>query len=106
MDVAATIAESLIEAKREINRLKIMRTEVSRSEIQGTSPQQVVKVTQTLGGEIVKVEIRPGAFRDYDESSLSRMITELLHDTRKAALHSAKQLTEKILAEREEDGRG
>lgn len=105
MELEAYLAEHLEPARRQLDRRRVLREQMQTGEVSVRSPDRSVTVTQTCGGEVLKIEIARGTFERHSEDSLASALTKALQAAYKAGRQAAEQLTDEVMRE-QEGGRG
>jgi Uncharacterized protein conserved in bacteria len=101
MNIDALVAEHLEPARRELERSRVLREQMMTAEVDIQSPDRTLTITQTCGGEVLRVRISQGAFDTHDENSLAKVIEDALKAARRAGRQVAEQLADQIMQERE-----
>lgn len=96
-EIEARIAEHLEPARRDFERQRLLIEHMETVEVDIRSPDQTVKITQTCAGQVVNVEIAPGAFDKHDERSFAMVLKKALDAGREAGRQVAEKLTEEAL---------
>lgn len=101
MDLDAVLDAHIDQARRELEYNRILREQLLTGELDVTSPDRTVKVTQNCAGEVRSIEIASGAFQKHDEASLAKLLVSMLQAGRRAGRQAAEKLTTDIMQEQE-----
>lgn len=101
MDIDALLAEHLGPVRRKFERDKVLAEQLRTVEMEIRSPDRTVTIKQTCAGEILDVEIAPGAFAKHDERSLAKILTAALQSGRRTGRQAAEQFADEIMQEQE-----
>lgn len=101
MDIDVLLSDALGPARKQLKWEQTYRKQLAENEIDVTSPDRSVTVTQTCAGEVIKVDIAPGTFDKTDEKSFAKLLSATLQAGRRTGRQVAEQLTHQALQGRE-----